>query len=54
MTIPNLTHPLGLQIEKHVNQKIYIEKIIPKLTAACCAIISILHSSSPDTTVSFN
>jgi len=54
MTTPNLTHPLGLQIEKHVNQKIHIEQIIPKLTDACCAIIPVLHNSSPDTKESFN
>ena len=34
---------LGLQIENHLNWKVHIEQMIPKLSAACYAIRSAVH-----------
>jgi len=37
---------LGLQIDNHINWKSHIEQMIPKLSAACCAIRSMVHIST--------
>jgi hypothetical protein len=40
---------LGLQIDNHINWTYYIDKLIPKLSAACYAVRFMLHVSNTDT-----
>jgi hypothetical protein len=37
---------LGLQIDNHLNWKAQIEQIIPKLSAACYVLMSMVHLSN--------
>jgi hypothetical protein len=37
---------LGLQIDNHLNRKIRIEQMIPKLSGTCYAITSVVHISN--------
>ena len=39
------TKLLGLQIDNHLNYKNHNEKMLPKLNAACYAIMSLVHSN---------
>jgi hypothetical protein len=43
---------LGLQIDNHLNWKNHIDLMIPKLSIACYAGISVFHISNTDTTKS--
>jgi hypothetical protein len=40
---------LGLQIDNHLNWTNHIDKLIPKLSAACYAVRSMFHFSNTDT-----
>jgi len=40
---------LGLQIENHLNWKVHIEQMIPKLSGACYAIRSAVHINNINT-----
>jgi hypothetical protein len=40
---------LGLQIDNHLNCKSHIEHMIPKLSAACYAVRSVVHISNSNT-----
>ena len=40
---------LGLQIDNHINWKNHIEAMIPKSSAACYAITSVVHISNINT-----
>ena len=40
---------LGLQIDNHLNRKNHIEQMIPKLSAACYAVRSMVHISNFNT-----
>jgi len=44
---------LGLQIDNHVNWKNHTEEMIPKLSAACYAIRSMVHISNMNTLIQF-
>jgi hypothetical protein len=37
---------LGLQIDNHINWKNHTEEMIPKLSAACYAVMSMVHISN--------
>jgi len=40
---------LGLQIDNHINWKNHIEQMIPKLSAACYTVRSMVHTSNINT-----
>jgi hypothetical protein len=43
------TNFLYLQIDNHLNWKNHIDQLVPKLSGACYAVRSVLHSSSHHT-----
>jgi hypothetical protein len=44
---------LGLQINNHLNEKNYIQQLIHKLSEACYAVRSIIHTSNNNTKIFF-